>query len=162
MPRNVTGPLTRDLFTPDEEARFWASVDASAGPDACWPIESARCGGRYRAFRTRREGRGQVYLAHRVAYTLVHGVAARLILHHCDNGTCGNPYHLYEGTQRQNILDVVNRGRRRTKLRLTPTDIPEIRRLAASGWFQRVIAAKYGVSDGTINKILRGRTWSHV
>jgi hypothetical protein len=33
------------------------------------------------------------------------------ILHHCDNRACINPEHLYEGTQQDNVRDMVERRR---------------------------------------------------
>src|SRR5690606_24447229 len=33
-----------------------------------------------------------------------------LVLHTCDNGWCVNPEHLYLGTQRQNVIDMIERS----------------------------------------------------
>lgn len=61
---------------------------------------------------------GKQSLAHRVAYELTHGSieAGRgyhgtVIRHKCDNPICCNPAHLEAGTQKDNVRDMVDRGR---------------------------------------------------
>jgi hypothetical protein len=51
--------------------------------------------------------------AHRVAYELFVGpIPPRMgILHSCDIPSCVNPSHLRPGTQRDNTLDAIRRGR---------------------------------------------------
>lgn len=56
--------------------------------------------------------------AHVAAYAFAHGMhprelAGSFIRHSCDNPTCVNPDHLIRGTHRENMADMVVRGRSR-------------------------------------------------
>lgn len=110
--------------TPEE--RFWAKVDKSGGPDACWPWTGCR----------NRQGYGATTLggkrtgAHRVALALVTGPIpeGRFACHKCDNPPCCNPAHLYAGTPLDNARDSSRRGRR-----LRNIEIPECGRWATEG-----------------------------
>ena len=97
---------------PDSERdRFWARVDKSRGPDACWEWQGTR----------NEQGYGNAYIsglrasaAHRIAYTLAYGsIAPGMVIRHyiCDNPPCCNPSHLREGTPAQNAQDRVDKGR---------------------------------------------------
>lgn len=61
------------------------------------------------------DGPKQVHVrAHRFALALKLGKwPDGLALHSCDNPRCCNPDHLREGTQKENIADVLLRGRRK-------------------------------------------------
>ena len=89
-------------------ARFWAKVDKTGGPDACWPWCGARNGDGYGLIFIRRDGtRRIVRSAHRVAYALEHRtpIPDGLTLDHvCRNPRCVNPQHLEAVTNRENIL----------------------------------------------------------
>src|SRR5574337_190121 len=87
---------------------FWASVDSSGGPDACWPWlrGCSRRGYGVVSFN------GKIQKASRVACELAHGPLGELhALHTCDNPPCCNPRHLYGGTNAKNMEDKVARGR---------------------------------------------------
>lgn len=51
--------------------------------------------------------------AHRLAWELTYGStpAGLNVLHHCDTPLCFNPRHLFLGTQLDNVLDAVDKGR---------------------------------------------------
>lgn len=95
-------------FPPRLCARFWAKVDRKSASE-CWPwLASFR--GDYGYIRI--TGKGEQ--AHRIAWALANGrsiPAGLLIRHSCDNPACCNPQHLLLGTQAQNVLDAIERGR---------------------------------------------------
>lgn len=53
--------------------------------------------------------------AHRAAYALAYGQIAsgEHICHRCDNPSCCNPAHLFAGTQSENMVDMLEKGRGR-------------------------------------------------
>lgn len=108
------------------------------------------------------------YLAHRVSHMLSHGPIRRgmQVNHKCDVPRCVNPAHLYLGTQKQNIADMLKRGRTYRKgesahgiRKLSTKDVLAIRSRKEK---PHVVASIYGVSYQTINDVRSGRSWSHV
>lgn len=49
--------------------------------------------------------------SHRMAYALTNGPPENDVLHRCDNRPCCNPAHLWDGTQADNMADMVAKGR---------------------------------------------------
>ena len=101
-------------LTPLQAQRFWAKVDVST-PDMCWgwlgkPGPSSgygRCCFDY-----------QIYLSHRVAYSLAREDLSRgqVVMHTCDNPMCCNPAHLLAGTPDDNSKDMVKKGRQARRI----------------------------------------------
>ena len=91
------------------QERFWAKVDRSGGPDACWIWTGGRKGRGYGEFYKDHRLLG----AHRVAWELAIGPIPNGLdcLHSCDNPPCCNPAHLFLGTQADNNADMVAKGR---------------------------------------------------
>ncbi len=87
---------------------FWASIDTSGGPDACWPWKCARNRLGYGRVWTTRERR-----AAQVAWELTNGPwpYGMFACHTCDNPPCCNPDHIFPGTQLENIQDAKEKGR---------------------------------------------------
>lgn len=153
--------------------RFAAKVDASGGPDACWPWTAYRQKGgtSYGTFLTgsRKDGTRRLRLAHVVAYELAVGPVPEglEIRHLCGNSACCNPGHMVPGTHRQNIDDIMAMGRttageRHPLAKLTADAIPVIRQRKASGETAKAIAADYGVHPSRIYQVARGDGWRHV
>lgn len=69
------------------------------------------------------DGKQPLLLVHRVTLSLALGRplgAGMNSLHHCDNSRCGRPRHLYEGTQQQNVDDMIAKGRDNSFARRAP------------------------------------------
>lgn len=106
-------------------------------------------------------------LAHRIAFVLANGSIPEGtdVLHKCDNPPCGNPAHLYAGTDRENNLDAfsrhrrTNRGESNPRAVLTETAVREIREKLQRGARQKVLASAFGVSASLIHEIKMGRVW---
>lgn len=108
--------------------------------------------------------------AHRAAWEIFRGeVPPGLhVLHRCDVKCCVNPYHLFVGTNRDNVDDKVRKGRakllacrgsRHGRSKLTEQQIHEIR---ASRKTPTELGKIYGVSRGTIWSVRTRRFWTHV
>lgn len=160
---------SKEIVPPDtgEIARFWARVDRSSGPNACWEWQAARQPTGYGAVWLGR----RVAISHRVAWTLTNGPIpnGKHVCHHCDNPPCCNPEHLFLGTDDDNMRDKEQKGRAnhshseaRPSAKLTNDDVREIRRLLATGLMQREVADCYGVHDSQISRINSGHLWRHV
>lgn len=84
--------------------------------------------------------------AHRYAWFLEHGRWPEPeCLHHCDNPPCCEITHLYEGTQQDNMRDMVER--RRYAHKLTDELVDQIRR--ATGTLDE-IADRFGISPSSV------------
>lgn len=148
-------------------ARFWAKVDKSGGPDACWPWTAQIAYG-YGRFQL--NGAGE--LAHRVCWFLTHGAwPEECVLHECDNPPCCNPSHHFEGARGDNNADrhakgrtVVPRlkGEQHAHAKLTTADVLAIRSMVAAGQRQYAVAADFNIGQDQVSRICNGQAWSHV
>jgi hypothetical protein len=136
-----------------------------------------------------RSGSGYGYLsvggrdtrAHIYAYSIVIGPVecGMFVCHRCDNKLCVRPSHLYEGTPRQNTRDAFERGlmdmqaliigremlrgERHHQAILTKQDVMAIRTAHLEGFTTGVdLAQAYGVSQTTISRIVKRKTWTHI
>lgn len=158
-------PLRRYVVTDDLAVRL-REYAPPGNPNECWEWTGSRNKG-YGVFAV---ANSKVRVAHDVAWELHHQThlpKGMLIRHTCDNPPCVNPAHLELGTHADNSDDKVSRGRqargsRHGVAKLTERDIPIIRARYQSGIQQRLIAEEFGVTQGAISQILRGKTWSHI
>ncbi len=104
---NISKPLPE--ITEKVIERFLSKVNKSDSANECWEWT----GGKFR------RGYGAITIskrtikAHRVAYYIANNKDPhpRLVLHSCDNPTCCNPSHLFEGTDQDNSDDRQKKGR---------------------------------------------------
>jgi hypothetical protein len=111
---------------------------------------------------------GAAHPAHRVSWEAHNGPIpdGLWVLHWCDTPPCIRPDHLFLGTHRDNMDDMVSKNRQ-TRLfgsgnpeaKLIEADIPIIR---SSTETQRALAVQYGVTQRSIWQIKTGKTWGHV
>ncbi len=137
--------------------RFWHRVEKGPG---CWIWRGARRRGQYGnvAFKKR------FWRAHRLSWYLTHGKIPKnkRVCHTCDNRWCVNPAHLFIATQKDNIWDMVRKGRK-VGAKLTPTQVRLIYvQLKTASNSANLLAKKYGVSLPTVYRIGNGATWSAV
>lgn len=105
----------RDLKFGSEAYRqwFWANVDRSGGPDACWEWQGSKQGPE-RMYYGNAWREDHYDKAHRVAWELERGPIpeGQIVMHMvCDMGWCVNPSHLELGTNRLNMLLARLKGR---------------------------------------------------
>ena len=163
--------MARPHSTPEKDAaRFWRSVDRSGGDDACWPWLLSKKEKGYGQFVVRRGDRQKNYRAHRYAYFLTNGDWPKAnACHSCDNPSCCNPSHLWDGDDLANQRDSIAKGRAKkavgsaaSKAKLTEEQVMEIRALAESGVSQASLSRRYGVNRYSISALVHRRTWRHV
>lgn len=113
---------------------------------------------------------GKNVRAHRLSYEMAYGpiMDDRRVLHACDTPPCVRPEHLSLGTNADNVADMMAKGRQRVgeqvwKAKLTADAVLAIRaRYAAGGVSHLALAAEYGVAEGTVQKVLKRKTWKHL
>ena len=89
-------------------ARFWSRVRRS---DGCWEWIGVRTVKRYG--RHTEPLTGRKLRAHRLSWEIHFGPIpdGLCVLHHCDNPPCVRPDHLFLGTDKDNSVDRVRKGR---------------------------------------------------
>ena len=111
---------------------------------------------------------GRNISAHRFRWMTFYGEIpkGKQVLHHCDNPECTNPDHLFLGTQKDNMMDMVAKGRhghargeKHYAAKLTEQDVFNIRKEILSGIRKGSIAQKYRVTTTTIRSIQTGKIW---
>lgn len=108
--------------------------------------------------------------AHRVAILLDNKKLHKgdKVMHTCDNPRCVNPSHLVVGTQKENMIDMINkdrniwfkRGHLHPKSKFTKEDIFCIKTMITNKISQRQIASKFKCSQQTISKISQNKIYA--
>jgi hypothetical protein len=129
---------------------------------------------------------GRQTYAHRAAWEAENGpIPSGLhVLHECDVPACINVAHLFLGTPLDNVSDMISKGRAdfttnkprgsahrlygshwssgesNRSAKLTAQAIEKIRRAYAEGGIRQIdLAARFGVKQAQISKIVRGESW---
>lgn len=137
-------------------ARFWSHV-AIGGADDCWEWQATRAPKGYGQFSIA----GCQMRSNRVAFAIANGSFPPLACHTCDNPPCCNPKHLFGGTVKDNVDDMISKGRERFS-KLTVAQVVEARDLALAGETFTSIAPRFGVSRETIRRAIRGESWTRL
>jgi len=172
LPADIA-PKIKDRFVSSYE------VDQETG---CWLWVRMRTPNGYGRFHCR----NRKWRAHRAAYTIFVGdiPPGMCICHHCDTPLCVNPAHLFVGTQRDNVHDMIRKGRKAP----SPLPLGVGARVSRDTNYKRIgelngkailngeralliafskeriatLAARYGVSPTTVGHVRGGRSWTHI
>ena len=103
----------------------------------------------------------QHFAAHRLAYQIANGPIEkdRRVLHKCDNPPCCRPDHLEAATHRDNMRDMVGKGRYHN---LNALKVRAVKWLAEGEFTQEQIQDLFHLHPRTVSSILNGTTWKHV
>lgn len=162
--------------------RFWSKVNILEDKNLCWlwiPRTSPnKLHGEFRI-------ESKNYTSHRIAYFLHYGIdpGKLVVCHTCDCRKCCNPNHLFLGTQKDNMVDMVSKNRQAKGLnhgcykhpetlrkgelngraKLTESLVLHIRHLKETQNIPtRKLARDFGVHQGTMIDLLRRKTWKHI
>jgi hypothetical protein len=144
-----------------EECRFWSKVDKTSSERGCWLWTGSLKETGYGVFQL--EGAKAPTKCHHYSWIKYRGeiLEGKWVLHTCDDRRCVNPEHLYLGTHRDNMDDVVRRGRGKglKRVRLPLAEKARMREEYRQGDLSHLtMSAKYGVSLKTVGRILRGES----
>lgn len=159
---------------------FWSKVDKTSAPDGCWPWTGSMGSQGYGEVRVNK----RLVKAHRHAWELANEPIPEglVVCHRCDNTRCCRPDHLFLGTQRDNIADMLAKGRntkgsdhiwsrnrnraqgeRNGRSKLTADQVREIRALWQTGEVTKMeLGRRFGVTDVLIRQIVQGAIWRNV
>jgi len=107
------------------------------------------------------EGKQIFKQAHHVSWFLKHGYWPRQLLHTCDNPACVRLSHLREGSQKENMRDMVQKGRDlKPNSKITFEAAQEIRGLLdTTNVTTFELAKKYDLPQPNISLIYHNKIW---
>ncbi len=154
-----------DLRDPFVIQRFLTECNHST-KDVCWDWSGMFNTNGYGRFSLNDKHR----LSHRIAFEMFIGPIpdGYMVCHRCDNRRCVNPYHLWLGTQSENLKDAFAKGRmfrpdtngeRNGNRKLDWPKVNAIRAMNSMGIKKTLIAQSFGVSPSTIFEIASNKIW---
>lgn len=137
-------------------------VSKDFSSEQCWEWHRSTAGNGYGVLSFNKKN----HYVHRVSYRLFVGELKNgdVVCHRCDNPKCFNPNHLFVGTQKTNVQDMIKKGRRisgnhqgenNANCKFSDETILKIRSDYHSGISARDLKSSYGVSGAQLYRITR-------
>ena len=154
--------------------RFWTFVDKDA-PNGCWLWTGCKCPNGYGGFSLR----NKMVKVHRISWFIHNGdipdiedsdYRGTCVLHKCDNPACVNPDHLFLGTHKDNMRDMLDKcrankekGEDRHSAKLTESQVLFMRAWHSYGdTTYKEIADFYGINQSTASRVINRLAWKHI
>lgn len=152
----------------DRKTRFMRHVFFDTSERGCWLWTGAIDGlGKYGLFFD--TNRRCFDRAHRVSWEIHAGNIpdSLCVLHHCDNGICVRPEHLFLGTKTENNRDRDRKCRQAVGNRcgnsiLNPNLVKVIRSMTKPRTGAISISKKLNLPFGAVKGVVDRRTWNHI
>ena len=116
---------------------------------------------------SRKNGTHKTAKAHRVSFFVFNGIDpdGLDVCHKCDNPSCINPDHLSLGTEKDNVRDMMEKGRgshlppeKCSATKLTKEQVLQAKQLRKQGKSYYSMAKTFGVYRETIRQAVIGKT----
>lgn len=155
----------RNVAEGDQTERFHQKYNVE--PTGCWIwTGGSRLNGKGVPYPRHWSDSGKSVGAHRFSFELHNGPIPKgmYVCHRCDTPMCVNPEHLFIGTHRDNMRDMVEKSRsfigrgqdKKGRAKLTNAQAKLIREATES---YAKTAEAFGVSASTIGRIKRGESY---
>jgi len=164
--RGCTTEANRKGMIPKPDVARFEALFIPEPNSGCWLWEGTFRANGYGQFK--RTGH-RLETASRSAWYIYRGDVPQKIdvCHKCDNPACVNPDHLFLGSRKDNMQDMIAKGRQRITIlhgetnpsaKLNAKQVDEIR--SSGGVPLGKLAALYGVSKSAIWSIRSGKSWT--
>ena len=161
-------------LSPEFPERFWKRIFIMTEGRGCW-LWTASCHDFGYGQLARGFGSKIPIHAHVASWILHFGPvpSGLYVCHHCDVPQCCNPYHLFLGTQLENMRDAKRKNRNakgesQGSSKLTEKDVTEIRRryIKGSGVKDRgncqELSREFGIHPRALRLIAHKDRWRHI
>jgi hypothetical protein len=138
---------------------FWKRVDKTSNPKGCWEWLGGKHSQGYGMFTFYPNKVRKTMTTHRFS-AIIHQLDMSngpLLRHLCNNTICCNPDHLKSGTQKDNMKDMYDSGRNKSKRRHHSIDtINEILEEYSKGNITQLeLSKKYGMTSSYMSLLIK-------
>ncbi len=148
----------------DHEERFFKYVIKSEG---CWIWSGCKDKKGYGQFNLK----NKTMFSHRFSYELKYGKIPEkmCVCHKCDTPSCVNPDHLFLGTNKENLRDMISKGRKivrkgveKNNSKMNDEKVKKMRELYDNGNTVLQLSKLFQISESSTYYICKRKSWKHV